>query len=182
MAKTYFNETGRYESFVQYRSSLAFFFLAVLYKLSLLIHVNDILFYRIVSGAIFAIFSVILVPKLMGMPVGYGEAFKRRVMFIICMYFFFAGYFLMPFTDVWGIFFLVLALINIKNTFENLWAERSWIESLLRGVMLGIEMKLAVAFRSSFSGMYFLLGFSLVVWIFCINWYFKKRLRKLCCI
>lgn len=142
VAKTYFNKENRYRSFVEYRSPIAFVVYGIFYKFSQWLNINDIAFYRIISAVIFSCLSATTIPALL-LDVGkeqQTESHERkllicRIFFVLLMYYFFRGYFLMPFTDYWGLFFLILALSNVKKSFyalDNSKEKHGWL-FLIRG-------------------------------------------------
>lgn len=153
VGKTYFSKGEKYHSFVEYRSPLCFMILGMLYNLTQILGINDVGFYRILSMFQFSILSAVLLPELLAGKEEKGtKDVRKRVSLVLVMYYFFRGYFLMPFTDSWGLFFLILAMLNLKKYFM-LTEEGSrlrYSKTPLWGAVFALEMHVAIAFRSSY--------------------------------
>jgi len=134
----HFYEPDRQHSFVEYRGGFIFIFYNVIYYLSRLLHVDDVVVFRLYSSLLFAFLTSYIFPYLFSYMLSMKIGLLKLILFSITLFFFYRGYFLHPQTDVLAITFLLLS-INVLIFITKI-QKNEWLYYCAAGVLLACSV------------------------------------------
>lgn len=137
-SKVFFDSSRPPPIFIEYRGPFVFFFYHGIYRVSQLIKVDDVIFFRAYSSLLFSALTILLVPYVFSRFLDRKISIPQKLFFSAVVFYFFNGYFLYPQVDFLAFFLLICSIAMLQTCDTN--PRHLWLASGGAGVLLAFAI------------------------------------------